>query len=431
MSEDSTTNQLTVVLLVETCLNFVAMLCFGTSFLSLVINFYCRSNDKAKRIINFIRYSTIIYSFLYCISFIIAIIMSIDEYSELTKDDNLNYLTSSEYARIYVINNTIWSIARVSFFILWVGRHYYSFEGSVYQSKKITYILLISGVILMFLVLMFINIVILALGYVDNNSNILLSLVLTFGILEFIIATSIIYLFVHKLFQLILDTTQYEEIIDAHYTQKRLESISIEPQMQIHYDDRHVELGVVTNRPEYTIALNSANVNKHNNIKNGKHNNERLRGISSASTLSLFKRWQSFASVKSESGTINDINVKLEARQIILINTITQHSILGGIALISSQIYLFMFLIYMFDFNIIQSHFTANLLLSCYRPIDRIIQVFCIYISLNFSHNIYKFCCKKTHNGLRKLCQNIAKNKIKKMLVKKENDLSYQLLLAQ
>merc|ERR1712154_399123 len=118
-------------------------------------------------------------------------------------------------------------------------------------------------------------------------------------------------------------------------------------------------------------------------------------------------------------GDLEDFRVELGPKQIILINTITQHTILGSIALISAQIYLFIFLIHMF----IQNDFISNLLLTSYRPFDRILQMFCIYISLNFAHDIYRKCCQKMHNQCRKGMENIAKTKIKKRLIEKNDDL--------
>ena len=81
--------------------NAAAFGCFSTVLSSLIYHFYLRPNEKSARIINFIRYSVLLYALLYTLSFI-----NLEEYSRLTDDDS---------------NNTIWSLARISFFTLWIG----------------------------------------------------------------------------------------------------------------------------------------------------------------------------------------------------------------------------------------------------------------------------------------------------------------------
>lgn len=495
--------QLETVLRVEFCLDFLAVLCFGFVFISLIYHFYFKKNSKASRINKFIRYTVLIYSSLYFVSFIIGITMNIDTYSEFVEDDNLNYLNSKQYEIIYITNNTIWSLARISFFVLWLGRHYFSFKNSIYQTKIHIYIILMIFITSMFLILMFINIIVFALGTIELDDNVLLILVCIFGILEFIVASSIIILFVHKLFTLILDTTKYQEIIDNHErsqamnpspNNERLDSMLI-TDIQPHSQQQSVmgtpgystttpmvgtpgklTLGplspmtrtgehtmntmtpqgsfidpnfnnstpsmVALNHGRSTMSVSMAPINIGVNDDNpgssdidpmlnqslspprSPNNIPRAYRQMTMSTMNLFKRWQN---IDDEGQTA--FNVRLEPKQLILINTIVQHSILGSIALISAQIYLLMFMIYQFDFDIYKSDFMANLMLSVYRPCDRIIQLICIYISLNFTHKWYKIFCKKCHNKCKKCCENIAKSKIEKKLIEKRKDSHYQLML--
>ena len=446
--DTSTTHEIIIVLRVEFCLDVMAMLWFGFVFISLIYNFYFKKNSKALRINQFIRYTVLIYSCLYFISFITRIIMSIDEYSEFIKEDNLDYLGTKQFSIIYIINNTIWSMARISFFILWLGRHYYSFKNSIYQTNNIIYILLIICIFLMFLILMFVNIVIFSLGKVDSDSRVLLSLVLSFGILELIVSSAIIILFVMKLFKLILDTTKYEEIIDQHEQQQTVEPLDsmlvsdIQPHQE--YEIRALTPGATPTltpmAPESNggVTPGASFINpdldpppsspSNGSIPDSWHQrDENDEKRMTMSTMSLFKRWQSYA---QEYDDDDDIKIKLEPKQIILINTIVQHSILGTIALVSAQIYVVMFLIYMFDFNFIENDFITNMMLSVYRPCDRIIQLICIYISLNFTHKWYKKLCLVCHNGCKRFCENIAKKKIQKRVIEKRNDSHYQLMLG-
>eukprot|EP01083_Nonionella_stella_P138633 421879_1 len=396
---DSAIHKFTVGLRAELSLHCVTLLCFSISLVCLIYHFYYVPGGKASRITPFIRYSILAHSSLYFVSYITSIILDINEYKQVIYYHNYSYFHSTQFTYIYGFNNIIWSLARCSFFTLWIGRHYYSFQGSIYQSPFIVHVLLALGVVSMFVLLMFVNIAVLALEYIHLQSSLVLSSVVAFGVIEFIIAVSIIYLFVHKLFQLILNTTKYDEILDSHrYTKQSRANAS--SKMESESD------------ATYTVPLRSAPLSKSKQM--------------SQSRMSLFIRWQSFVSGSSQS---DQFSFKLAPSQLVLINTITQNALIGCITIISAQIYVVLFMLHAFEIGL-QSHYIAGLLVSCYRPIDSIIQCFCIYISFNFSHDIYKKCCQKIHNGLRTFCQKIARRRIKTRLIQKDItvDCDYQLI---
>ena len=335
--------------------------------------------------------------------------MDLDEYSEMIEDEHMDYLSSSQYKNLWVLNNTIWSMARISFFVLWSARLYSSFKGSIYASHNCVYLLLMIGIIGMFLVLMFVNIVVLALGYVDNNDSVLLALVLTFGILEFMVASSLIFLFVNKLLRLIYNQTHFDGIISAHHHYQRLGTISVSAVTP------HPITPSGNSSDSYTVPLNKAG--------KGSFDSTVGRLLRSASTMSLLKRWQSFA---ADSGA--EYNIKLDAKQMILVNTITQHTLLGVISLISALVYLTIWMTYYFDWRLIKSDFVAFLLITCYTIFDRLIQMLCVYMGMNFAHGLYRKCCQRVHNGCRRLVERTAKRQIKKEVKQRDNDMCYQLL---
>ena len=134
---------------------------------------------------------------------------------------------------------------------------------------------------------------ILALGFID----IVIALVATFCALELLVSAAIILLFVYKLFLLIVDSTDLQQLV----VNRRMQNVSV----SVSLSDVHL----ISSTPATTASIVQLG---HRDDDVDANRGRAASNMSCSSHMSLLQQWQSFASI-------------------ILINTITQHTLLAAL----------------------------------------------------------------------------------------------------
>ena len=305
------------------------------------------------------------------------------------------------------------SLAPLLFFILMIIRLYTTFYGTIYHTETWVFRLYSIGNILMGLVWI--------IAWISDITPILnydydlleVSNFTWVGALDYIIGsilvimnilfgTSLTYLFISKLFRLIVAQQQSLDFkLDLNNNNYNLDSPS-----SIHsptYSPISSQLSsVAINPPPLPIkrASNSPNASRDSNTKSMTHSRMSSYGFS-------LPYIPAAASVKN-------VNAEFNPKQLRLLRTITKHTILAATAISFYQLALVFGVLQKF---LIKGDGWDRIAAYYLFTIATIVEILCIFLSFKVNHKCYLVLCRGCHRCVEKCCHTLAYKSIEKETV--------------
>ena len=308
-------------------------------------------------------------SFCVCVSFIMMIIVSINESKW------------NEWKILGPIALFFYSIGRWTMLYSFVIRLDITFKNSVYQYKPLIIIILNLFLIIIGLSVFVVVFAHLPLQWLLISDKIAYKIryygAQIFGILELIFSVLLLFLFIKRLFSLFSMSIKQSDSF-----KQRQNSVHQNNESNV----TETATTITTSHDDVELQIHSENDDNNNNNNNNDNNNN----IDNFDDILKQRQRQRQISVDSLASNMEKTEMNVDKYMLF---AMTKYTLLASIVIISSTLSLSISVL------INQSYFIFILL-----GIDAFITAFCMYLFNAFSKHIYLRICKYPHKGCRKCC---------------------------